>query len=71
VIGDRVRELREERKWSQERLARFSGVSRKKISKLETGEVKEATLATGAALAEAFGVPVSYLLKESAPGGRE
>lgn len=38
VFGRRVRYLRKERKWSQEKLAEKSSLSRERISKIETGK---------------------------------
>lgn len=38
VFGRRVKDLREKRKWSQEKLAERSGLVRETISKIETGK---------------------------------
>lgn len=62
----RLKELREERKWSQTELSMRSGVSQAFISDLEAGE-KQPTLTTLTKLAKAFGVSVSELIGETPP----
>jgi transcriptional regulator with XRE-family HTH domain len=59
-LGVRVRDLRKERGFTLEELARVSGVSRAMISKLERGE-KNPTLVIAARLAEGLGVSLSRL----------
>ena len=61
MIGERIRELRENRRWSQEFLARRSGIDRRLISKLETGAIKSARLEVAIKLAHAFGVSAELL----------
>jgi transcriptional regulator with XRE-family HTH domain len=54
-IGRRVRELREERGWTQNELAAKSGMVYQAVSRLESGK-HPPNVATLERLAEAFGV---------------
>lgn len=58
-MGYKIREMREERGWSQERLAELSGVSRQTISGLESGSITVTTTETLRKLASAFDSKVS------------
>jgi len=40
VVGQRIRELRAEKGWSQQLLADHSELSREHVNKLETGQVE-------------------------------
>lgn len=60
IHGDLVRALREEKSWSQEHLARASGLSERTIQRVEVEGLGSAE--TRLALAAALGVPVSELL---------
>jgi transcriptional regulator with XRE-family HTH domain len=60
-LGERVRALRRERRWTLELLAQRSGVSRAMISKLERGE-KTPTLVVAARVSEGLGVSLSQLV---------
>ena len=62
TLGDRLRELRRDRKLTQEQLAEKSGVSLSLITKLESGARDSLRLGTAAALAGALGVGVGELL---------
>jgi len=65
VLSPRVRELREQRGWSQEELAEKSGVTLSTIVRLETSKTQYLPgLETIMALATAFRVPVASLLPE-------
>jgi len=61
-IGRRIRELRAARNWTQEELARRSGLHRTYIGTLEGGRRNLAALNLRR-LARAFGVSVSELLQ--------
>lgn len=63
INGDLVRSQREEKSWSQEHLARASGLSERTIQRVELQNLGSAE--TRLALAAALGVPVSTLLAES------
>lgn len=58
-MGEKIRELREEKRMSQEELAKRSGISRQTISSLETGKVDSVTTGTIEAIAKALEVSVS------------
>jgi putative transcriptional regulator len=55
AFGKRVRELREERGWSQEDLQARTGVSESTISEVENGRYAQPRVALGMTLAQAFG----------------
>lgn len=60
-MGEKVKELREAKGWTQEQLAEKSGLSRVTISMIETGKPKEILSGTIKALAKALEVPVDVL----------
>ncbi len=73
-IGAALKRLRERRGWTQRDLAAQSGLSQSYIAKLEPpnrpGEYKSSrqinpSLAVLGQLAEAFGIPIEQLLRES------
>ena len=55
VFGRRVRALREERKWTQEQLARAAGLGAKHVGVIERGE-KTSSFEAVEKLAKVFGV---------------
>lgn len=61
-LGKRVRELRSERKWSQEELAHQSGLARSFTGAIERGE-KDIRLSTLLKLTNTFGIPLVALFK--------
>ena len=61
-FGERVRELRQARRWSLEALARASGVSRSMLSEIERGEASP-TLALALAVARALGTPLGDMVE--------
>ncbi len=67
VVGRRIRQLREELGWSQERVGVAIGIdessARARISRYELG-VHEPPLPTVRLIAEALGVPMIYLYCE-------
>lgn len=62
--GDRLKELRLNYNWTQEDLARNSGVKIATIQKLEAGynNIRKAQFDTLYKLARAFGVSIEYLV---------
>jgi transcriptional regulator with XRE-family HTH domain len=61
-LGERVRQLREARGWSQEGFAHEGGLGRSFAGAIERGE-KDIRLSTLIKLARALGVSLSQLLK--------
>lgn len=61
-LGERVRELRVKRGWSQETFAHETGLARSFTSALELGK-KDLRLSTIRRLAEIFGISVAQLFK--------
>jgi transcriptional regulator with XRE-family HTH domain len=66
TFGKRVRELRKDRGWTQERLAEAADLHENYVSRLETGE-QEPGLFVILRLCGAFGVAVGVLLQEFTP----
>ncbi len=65
-LCDKVRALRQQRKWSLAELSAACGVSRSMLSQIERAEVNP-TLAVAHRIAQAFGTPLSRLI--DAPEG--
>lgn len=63
-MGFRIKELREEKNWSQSVLAEKSGVSRNLISRLESGELTFTTTDTLLKLAKALGKKVNEIFSK-------
>lgn len=60
-MGYKIRELREEKRMTQEELAEKSGVSRVTISGLENGTDRATTTKTLQSIARALGVSVDQI----------
>ena len=63
-IANRLREVRDERRWTQADLAARVGVSRQTINSIETGRF-EPSLGLALKLARLIGVPVEQLFSLS------
>ncbi len=67
IVGRRIKELREQLGWSQEKIGVAIGIdessSRARISRYELG-VHEPPVPTARAIADALGVPLAYLYCE-------
>jgi len=67
IVGRRIKELREDLGWSQEKIGVAIGIdessSRARISRYELG-VHEPPVPTARLIAEAMGVPLTYLYCE-------
>jgi len=61
AFGNRVRELRIERKLSQEQLGHLAQISLSQVARIEHGKIN-ATICTAKVLAEALDVTVSELM---------
>jgi transcriptional regulator with XRE-family HTH domain len=62
-FGQKLKRLRQERDWSQEKLAEEIGVKRLAINKYESGQTKPSA-ETLQKISEVFGVSIDYLLAE-------
>lgn len=62
-LGAKVRELRTDKGWSQDRLAREIEMTKQTVYDIESGR-SNPTLSTIKRLAAAFGVSISVLLQE-------
>lgn len=62
-VGDRIRELRRARGWSQERLAEALEVERRTVVRLERG-VHSLTLDRAVTIADALDVPLWRLFRD-------
>ena len=62
-FGQKLKRLRQEKDWSQEKLAEEIGVKRLAINKYESGQTKPSA-ATLQRISEVFGVSIDYLLAE-------
>jgi transcriptional regulator with XRE-family HTH domain len=63
-IGRRIRQLRDQRGWTQIRLAHKTGLALATISRLEQGTYEDQRLSTLRTIADAFEVQVADLLTE-------
>lgn len=66
MIGTRIREMRRQRGWSQEKLGAMVGFSQSKISKIENGYCD--SLSDLKLIAKALGVKLEDLVREEADG---
>lgn len=66
TIGEKIRELREKKRWSQKQLAKKAGVSETYIKKYERGEVCPSNQ-TMYKLAKALGVDITVLIAAKYP----
>ena len=62
-IGENIKRIREEKKMSQDSLAKTIGVTQSYIAKIENG-LKIPSMATGKAIAKEFGCTVDDLVKD-------
>jgi len=63
MIGEKIREIRMSRGWTQEDLAKIARVTRQSIYLVENDRVSP-TISLLQQIADALGVPVGYLLGE-------
>jgi DNA-binding XRE family transcriptional regulator len=62
-IGQRIREVRSQAGWTQERTAHYLGCSRRRVNRVEQG-ITEFGVLELELLAQAWGVSVSHFLDE-------
>jgi transcriptional regulator with XRE-family HTH domain len=66
ALGERIRQLRSERSWSQDELAAHVGSDARAISRYENGRITP-SLDALVRLAEVFNVSLDYLAVDGAP----
>ncbi|MBI4027040.1 MAG: helix-turn-helix transcriptional regulator [Verrucomicrobia bacterium] len=66
----RLRRLRTDRRWTQEKFAEFSGISYKYYQAIEAGRKRELRLSTLERLAGAYGIEIHELLTPDSPATR-
>ena len=64
MLAENIKELRKQRKLSQEELAKKAGVTYSTLIKLESGSNKNPTVKTLQQIAQALGVTLDDLMKE-------
>ena len=64
MLAKKIRELRNKKGLSQEKLARLAGVSYNTVVKIESGESKNPTFQTMAGIAKALEVSLDELVKK-------
>lgn len=62
-IGQRVREARSKKGWTQERTALYLGCSRRRVNRVEQG-ITDFNVFELELLAQAFGVPITFFLAQ-------
>lgn len=62
MVAKRLKELRKERNWTQQKLAEKAGLSFNAITKIEQGAAKHPTLRTLLKLADAFEISLDELV---------
>lgn len=62
MLAKRLKELRKEKGWSQQKLAEKTGLSFNAVTKIEQGLAKHPTLKTLLKLADAFGTSLDELV---------
>lgn len=65
MLAKKIRELRNKKGLSQEKLARLAGISYNTVIKIESGESKHPTIQTMAGIAKGLGVSLDHLAKEA------
>lgn len=69
-MGVRLRQLRQERRWTQQRLAALLGITQGHLSQLERGK-REFTARQLLTILKHFNVPIDYFSAEKAPAGSQ
>ena len=62
MLSKRLKELRDEKKWTQQKLAEKAGLSFNAVTKIEQGASEHPTLKTLLKLADAFGISLDGLV---------
>lgn len=70
MLSKRLKELRKQKDWSQQKLAEETGLSFNAITKIEQGLAKHPTLKTLIKLAEAFEIGLDELVGRKSSYGK-
>lgn len=62
-IGKEIKFLRKEKKWSQDELEKYSGISKRTISKIENGFIEEIGIKKVDLILDLLGCEFSIILK--------
>lgn len=62
MLAKRLKELRKQKSWSQQKLAEKTGLSFNAVTKIEQGLAKHPTLKTLLKLADAFNISIDKLV---------
>jgi transcriptional regulator with XRE-family HTH domain len=68
MLAKRLKELRKERNWTQQKLAEKASLSFNAITKIEQGAAEHPTLKTLLKLADAFGISLDALVGRNKEG---
>lgn len=70
-INKRIKELRDKKGWSQQKLAKTSGVPYKTLVKIEQGSSKQPTLQNIIKLANIFDISIDNLIGRKTNNGKD
>jgi len=59
ILGQELKKLRHEKKWSQDTLEKYSGITKRTISKVENGFIEEVGIKKVAILLDLLGMELS------------
>jgi len=62
MLSEKLKQLRKEKGWSQQKLAEKTGLSFNAITKIEQGLAKHPTLKTLVKIADVFGISIDELV---------
>lgn len=63
-LGEKIRSLRKERDWSQDDLEKYSGITKRTISKIENGFIDEVGIKKIGIILDLLGYEFSLRLKD-------
>ena len=64
MLGKKIKQLRQQKKLSQEKLARLSDISLNTLTKIESGFTKRPSIQTIKKIAEALGTSIDELAED-------
>jgi transcriptional regulator with XRE-family HTH domain len=63
-LGEKIRSIRKEKKWSQDDLEKYSGITKRTISKIENGFIDEVGIKKIGIILDLLGYEFSLRLKD-------